>query len=284
MRELLSRHGLVPRRELGQNFLVDPALARKLVARSGVSRADSVLEIGTGLGVLTRALAERAARVVSLEVDAGLVALLAGVGGLPENVELRHGDVLRQDLESLLPPQGPARVVANLPYSIASPVLRRLLDLRGRLAGWAVMVQREVALRLEAGPGSPDYGSLAVLHRLSARIESALDLHPRCFYPVPRVTSRFVCLRPLPEPLLSPGELPWVESVVRAAFRHRRKTLLNSLRAALAAAPAPERLRDLLAAIGKEPSIRAEQLEPEELLELARRLADAGPDEESRHG
>ena len=149
VRDLLARHGLLARRDLGQNFLVDAALARKLVARSGAAPGDMVLEIGAGLGVLTCALAETAARVVSLEVDAGLVRALVTEGCLPANVDLRHEDALRADLAALLPPAGAARVVANLPYAIAAPLLRRLLDLRERLEGWSVMIQREVAHLLD---------------------------------------------------------------------------------------------------------------------------------------
>jgi 16S rRNA (adenine1518-N6/adenine1519-N6)-dimethyltransferase len=284
VRDLLARHGLLARRDLGQNFLVDPALARKLVARSGAAPGETVLEIGAGLGVLTCALAEATAHVVSLEVDVGLVGALVKEGLLPANVDLRHEDALRADLASFLPLAGPARVVANLPYVVAAPLLRRLLDLRERLEGWSVMIQREVAQRLEAAPGSRDYGSLAVLHSLTVRVESGFDLHPRCFYPVPRVTSRFLCIRPLPEPMLSPGELPGVERVVRAAFRHRRKTLINSLRTALGTGLPPELLSEAVVALGRQPSIRAEQLAPEELLELARRLADAASVEGSPHG
>jgi 16S rRNA (adenine1518-N6/adenine1519-N6)-dimethyltransferase len=285
VRELLERHGLLARRDLGQNFLVDPALARKLVARAGVTGADWVLEIGAGLGLLTRALAERARRVVALEVDAGLVRALRAGEGLPANAELHHADALEVDLRTLLPPEGPARVVASLPYAIASPLLRRVLDLRDRLEGWSVLVQREVAERLGATVGSPGYGSLAVLHALTVRVESHLDLHPRCFYPVPRITSRFVTVRPLSRPLLSPGELPWVERVVRAAFRHRRKTLVNSLRAAAIGPEAPRsEVEHVLARMGLDPLARAEQLGPAALLELARRLADGKGNGGPAHG
>jgi 16S rRNA (adenine1518-N6/adenine1519-N6)-dimethyltransferase len=286
VRDQLARRGLLARRDLGQNFLVDPELARKLVLRSGVAPEDTVLEIGAGLGVLTRALAESAGRVVSLEVDAGLVRALVEEGDLPAHVELRHEDALQADLAAALPPEGPARVVASLPYAISAPLLRRILDLRDRLEGWSVMVQREVAERLEAAPGSRDYGSLAVLHRLTAKVVSGIDLHPRCFYPVPRVTSRFLNIRPRVDATLSPGELARVEPLIRAAFRHRRKTLVNSLRTALGGMGELPRdlLPDLLAGLGKEPGVRAEQLEAEELLELARRLTDATRVEGSPHG
>ena len=138
-----------------------------------------MLEIGCGLGVLTRALAPRARRVVALEVDAGLVRAVRAEGALPEGAELLHADALEADLRALLAAEpAPRRVVANLPYAVSSPLLRRLLDLRDLLAGWAVMVQREVARGSLAAPGSRDYGSLTVLHRLVARVERALDVHP----------------------------------------------------------------------------------------------------------
>jgi 16S rRNA (adenine1518-N6/adenine1519-N6)-dimethyltransferase len=275
VRATLARFGLAPHRARGQNFLVDPDLAAKLVARAGVRPDETVLEIGTGLGILTRALAARAARVVSLEVDAGLVRAVRSSGDLPGNVELHHADALAADLAALVGPRGPARAVASLPYAVASPLLRRLLDLRERLAGWGVLVQAEVANRLKAEPGSRDYGSLAVLHQLTVKVGRGMALSPRCFHPVPRVLSTFLTLTPLTEPPLAPGELPWVEELVRAAFRHRRKTVVNSLRAALPRLQGEVLLR-VLHQQGIDPRIRAEALAPGELLQLARGLADAG--------
>jgi 16S rRNA (adenine1518-N6/adenine1519-N6)-dimethyltransferase len=275
VRATLARFGLAPHRARGQNFLVDPGLAAKLVARSGVRPDETVLEIGTGLGILTRALAARAARVVSLELDAGLVRAVRSAGDLPAHVELVHADALAADLAALLGPRGPARVVASLPYAVASPLLRRLLDLRGRVAGWSVLVQAEVANRLKAEPGSRDYGSLAVLHQLTVKVGRGMALSPRCFHPVPRVLSTFLTLTPLSEPPLAPGELPWVEAVVRAAFRHRRKTVANSLRAALPRLQGEVLLR-VLHDQGIDPRVRAEILSPGQLLELARGLGAAG--------
>jgi 16S rRNA (adenine1518-N6/adenine1519-N6)-dimethyltransferase len=274
VRDLLARYGLAARKDLGQNFLVDAQLARKLVRRAGVGADETVLEIGTGLGILTRALAERSRRVVSLEVDAGLVRALRSEGELPAHVDLVQADALEVDLAGLLPAHEPARLVANLPYSIASPLLRRILDLRGRLRGWSVLLQREVANRLKAEPGSRDYGSLAVLHRLTVRVDGSLPVGPRCFYPVPRVVSSFVTLSPRVEPLLDPGELAGVERVVRAVFRHRRKTLLNSLRAAEPDPRIGERAEGSLLEQGIDPRARAEILTPEQHLHLARALAE----------
>jgi len=277
VRTFLDRHGLLARKDLGQNFLVEDQVAERLADLAGVTPGSSVIEVGTGTGVLTAALAARAARVVTLDVDAGLVRALRADGVLPPNVELRHEDVLKADLARLARSfGGPVRLVGNLPYSISAPVLRRLLDLAGLLVDWSVMVQREVAERLLAPPGSRSYGSLGVLHRLVVRVERRMELEPGGFFPVPQVRSSFLRFTPLERPLLAPGELPWVERVVRAAFGRRRKTLVNALRSgALAPVPSAERLRELLAELSLDPRVRAEALGPDQLLALARALAPA---------
>lgn len=281
IRALLERHGLAPSKELGQNFLVDPDLARALVREAGVEPGDRVIEVGAGLGILTAALAETAERVVSLEIDSGLVRLLETEGLVPANAELRHADALETDFEALAAELGgpgrPVRLVANLPYSVGSVVLRRVLDARGALAGWAVMLQKEVADRLVAEPGSAHYGSLAVLHALTCTVRRTRDLAPRCFHPPPGVTSAFLRITPREDAPLASEELAAVERFVRAAFGQRRKTLVNALRGAgLSPAPPPEAIREALEARGHDARVRAERLSPEDHLALARRLLAPG--------
>jgi len=275
IRGVLARHGLRASQSLGQNFLADERLAEKLAAAAGVSPADTVLEIGCGLGVLTRALAARARLVIGLEVDAGLVRAVRAEGLLPDSVRLLHADALEADLRGLLAAEpAPRRVVANLPYVVSSPLLRRLLDLRDLLAGWSVMLQKEVAVRLLAAPGSRDYSSLGVLHQLTVRVERVLDVNPRCFWPVPQVTSTFLRIEPL---AASPdaAQLAEVERLARAGFAHRRKTVLNSLREALPEAGGPGELEALLAAAGIEAGARAEAVPPEGWLALAEAAREA---------
>jgi 16S rRNA (adenine1518-N6/adenine1519-N6)-dimethyltransferase len=281
VRDFLARHGLAPHRDRGQNFLIDAAQAAQLVDLAGVQPGDSVIEIGTGLGILTRALAARGARVVSIEVDAGIVRALRAEGALPESVELIHADALELDLGELarrLP--APLRAVANLPYSVSAPLLRRLLDLAADFADWSLMLQRDVVARLLAAPGSKAYGSLTVLHRLVTDVERKRALGPRCFHPVPKVSSTFVRFVPHAPPLLRSGELARVERLVRAAFSTRRKTLANALRGAGIAAQGAGAPADLLAAVGLDARVRAEDVTPTQFLALARALADRARDAE----
>jgi 16S rRNA (adenine1518-N6/adenine1519-N6)-dimethyltransferase len=233
-----------------------------------------VIEIGTGLGVLTRALAKRAQHVVTIEIDAGIVRALRADDALPDNVELVHADALEVDLAGCVGARvGTVRLVANLPYNVSAPLLRRCLDLRNQLTDWSVMLQSEVAARLLAQPGSRDYGSLSVLHRLTVAFSKAMELSPNCFFPVPRVHSTFVRITPLATPLVEERELRQVEQVVRAAFAKRRKTLVNSLRAgAFGTQHSVDELRAALSRCAIEPRARAESLEPEQLLALAREL------------
>jgi 16S rRNA (adenine1518-N6/adenine1519-N6)-dimethyltransferase len=277
IKSLLARHGLHLSRDLGQNFLVDERIAERLARLAGIGEGDLVIEVGTGLGVLTRALAARAERVVSVEIDSGLVRALTEDALLPENVELIHADALKLDLVALLAEHsGPVRLVANLPYSAATPMLRRLLDLRDRLADWSVMVQRELAVRIGAEPGTRDYGSFAVLHALTVDVQSQLELAPGSFFPAPKVQSSFVRVWPRARtPLRTEGEdeLLEVERVVRAAFAQRRKTILNCLRGS-GFAPRGERepLLAALAEAGIDPGARAETVPPERFLALTRAL------------
>jgi 16S rRNA (adenine1518-N6/adenine1519-N6)-dimethyltransferase len=271
IRSLLAQHGLALSRDRGQNFLVDVGLAETLVSQAGVEPGDAVIEIGTGLGILTRALAGAGARVVSIEIDAGLVRVLESERLLPDNARLVHADALVLDLAAevaALP--GPVRVVANLPYSISGPILRRLLDLWPVLEDWSVMLQRYVAERLLAGPGSKTYGSLSVLHQLCVDLERTREIAPGSFHPRPLVRSSFLRMRPRGD-ALPLAELARVEKVVRAAFSARRKTLANALRGGgqpAAVAVLPE--------VGVDPSARAESLAPTVFVEIARALARGG--------
>lgn len=277
IREILGRHGLAPSRDRGQNFLVDPRVAEDLVARAGVEAEDSVIEIGTGLGILSRALAARARSVLTLEVDAGLVRALEAEGLLPGNVDLLHADALRVDWPTLVRERGATRVVANLPYAVSAPLLRLLLDLRGSLCDWSVMVQRDVADRLLAAPGSRSYSSLGVLYHLCVTLHRERELAPGHFFPVPQVRSSFLRAVPRAEGVLGNEELARVETVARAAFGQRRKTLANALRGAGLRGVEGSAPAAVCERAGLDPGARAERLPPEAFLALARAFGDGLP-------
>lgn len=280
LRELLDRHRLHLSRDLGQNFLIDPAHADELVRLAGARAGDFVIEVGTGLGVLTRALAATGAQVRTVEVDSGLVRVLREEALLPAEVELVHADAREIDWRGWVEQApGPVRVIANLPYSVATPLMRRLLDLRDRLEDWSVMLQREVADRLVAECGDRAYGSFSVLHRLAADVDVLARLSPARFFPRPGVESSFVRVWPRRQSPLAEGDLERVERIARAAFSQRRKRVTNGLKR-LAERLWPEasgserraRLEAILTEVGVDPASRPERIPPEAWLALARRL------------
>ncbi|MFN8160654.1 MAG: 16S rRNA (adenine(1518)-N(6)/adenine(1519)-N(6))-dimethyltransferase RsmA [Solirubrobacterales bacterium] len=250
------------RRRFGQNFLVDPGLLEAIVRTSGVGAEDVVLEVGAGEGVLTRALAARARFVHSLELDRRLAEALDPVAALP-NVELHWGDAMKLPLDRLEP--APAAIVSNLPYSVATPVIvRTLVELPG-VRTWTVMVQREIAERLRASPGSAAYGAPSVIVGLAAEVRLDRTVDPAVFRPRPRVSSALVVMR-----RTGPPPPPPTRRLVREAFAHRRKSLARSLE--LARPGQIERVRKALGEMGLAEDARAEALAPAQFAELSERL------------
>lgn len=228
-RRLLFTHGLRPKRRLGQSFLIDRTILHKILAAGNLQEGDRVLEIGAGVGTLTQALAERCARVLAVEIDPGLFSILQEVLGDRPHVTLVHGDALHLDFEHLLGDAGRWKVIANLPYSIATSLITRLLALSPRFSLLLLMMQEEVGERLMASPGKKTYGSLTVLTQYHADVRVAVRVPPSAFYPRPRVDSVVVRLEPLATPRVAPRDVALFFRVVRAAFAHRRKTLTNAL-------------------------------------------------------
>lgn len=216
-----------PNKRLGQNFLIDSNIVRKIVALAELSPNDHVLEIGPGRGILTEALCRAAGRVTAIEVDSRLHAYLETKQAKLPNVELVCEDALAYPVEAL--PMGTI-VVANLPYYISTPLLFRLLDQRGRFPRMVLMLQDEVADRLVAKPGGADYGVLSVMAQYAAVITKSFRVSPQCFRPRPEVASAVVQLRMNERAMLSRQEEIAFRALVKAAFAHRRKTLVNSLR------------------------------------------------------
>jgi 16S rRNA (adenine1518-N6/adenine1519-N6)-dimethyltransferase len=255
-----------PKRELGQHFLADPNILDVAGRLAALSPEDVVLEVGAGLGVLTAYLADRVARVHAVELDRGLEDALRETIDARENVELVFGDALTLPLESLDPP--PVKLVANLPYQVATPLLVESLDGLPAVKQWTVMVQREVADRLFAEPGTKSYGAVSVLVRLTAERTGFHPVARTVFRPPPNVDSALVSFRRTRE---WGEEYQPLKRLVQAAFAHRRKTLANSLE--LSAVATRGEAAAALARIGREPGIRAEALPPKEFVTLAEALA-----------
>jgi 16S rRNA (adenine1518-N6/adenine1519-N6)-dimethyltransferase len=251
---------LSPKRELGQHFLVDENILGVIGRLAELGPADVVLEIGPGLGVLTRYLAERVVLVHAVEIDRSLAPHLPH---LP-NVRIEFGDALRLDLADLDPP--PGKLVSNLPYNVATPIVIESLDGLPTVERWCVMVQREVADRFFAEPGTKAYGGVSVLVQLATERTGFHPVSRTVFRPRPKVDSALVAFRrrPLPERFAD------VKRVVEAAFAHRRKTLPNSLE--LAGVASRGDAAQALSELGRPPTARAEALWPEEFVELERLL------------
>jgi 16S rRNA (adenine1518-N6/adenine1519-N6)-dimethyltransferase len=249
---------VAPRKDLGQHFLVDENILRVIERLAGLDPADVVLEIGPGLGVLTRFLAGRVAHVHAVEVDRRLEEQLAGI----ERMTLHWQDALALDVRALDPP--PRKLVANLPYNVATPIVAESLVLE-QLDLWCVMVQREVADRFFASPSTKAYGAVSVLVQLAAVRTGIHPVSREVFRPKPNVDSALVAFR-----RIAPGSSADVRRVVTASFAHRRKTLANAL--ALSGLASRERAVEALDGIGRAADIRAEVLEPPEFVALEKAL------------
>jgi 16S rRNA (adenine1518-N6/adenine1519-N6)-dimethyltransferase len=256
------------RRALGQHFLRDAGIARAIVDLVAPAAQDLVVEIGPGEGALTAALAPRAGRLIALEVDPALVATLRR--RFP-TVEVLQADARTWDYGALQrPPGGRVLVVGNLPYSVGKPILTALVAARTAIDEMALMLQREVADRVAAPPGSRTYGSLSVLTQLYCDVRVALRVPPGAFRPPPKVESAVIHLRVLPRPRVPVEDERRFHAVVRAAFAQRRKTLANAVAGSLGLPV--ERVREAAESAGLDPGRRAETLTILEFFGLAQRL------------
>ena len=266
LRDIIARYDIAARKRLGQNFILDLNLTRRIARAAGPLDAVNVIEIGPGPGGLTRALlAEGARRLIAIERDPRCLAALGELAArYPGRLDLVAGDALALDPVALSEP--PRKIVANLPYNIATALLLRWLDRIGDYQSLVLMFQREVAQRLVAAPRSPAYGRLSVLVQWLTEPKILFDLPPRAFVPPPKVTSSVVLLMPRATPL-APASKPVLERVTAAAFGQRRKMLRSSLKSL--GVP----VEKLLARTGIAPTARAEELSVSDFCALARTLA-----------
>ena len=278
-RHILNAFHLRASKRLGQNFLVDRSVVRGIVEAAELTSADTVLEIGPGIGTLTQGLAESGARVVAVELDKKLPAVLAETLKGYDNVTIMPGDILKLNIPEILGLREGERfkVVANLPYYITTPIIMTLLEQRLPIERLVTMVQKEVAVRMTARPGSKDYGALSIAVQYFTVPRMVMDVPPRSFLPAPEVTSTVIACQVQDVPTVQPNDEKLFFRLVRAAFGQRRKTLLNAL---TGAGLSKEMSRAGLAAAGIAENMRGEQLS---LMDFAR-LSDAVGNLEMQEG
>ena len=269
---VLQEHRFVFQKKYGQNFLIDPHVLDKIIAAAGIGSGDTVLEIGPGIGTMTQALAETAGHVVAVEIDRNLIPILQETLAGYSNVTILNEDILKLDVNRLVQEYNggkPIKVAANLPYYITTPIILGLFEQEVPLDNMTVMVQKEVADRMQAAPGSKDYGALSLAVQYYAEPYLAANVPPNCFLPRPKVGSAVVRLTRYQEPPV-PAEHPaFLFRIIRAAFNQRRKTLQNALWNAAELAIPKERTAEALRRMRLSETVRGEALSLEQFARLS---------------
>lgn len=273
---VLQKYGFRMQKKFGQNFLIDPHVLDRILDAAGVTDADTVLEIGPGIGTMTQALCERAGEVVAVEIDRNLIPILTGdTCSAYDNLTVIESDVLKLDLAKVAEEHGgaPLKVVANLPYYITTPIIMGLLEKHVPVANITVMVQKEVAERMQAGPGSKDYGALSLAVQYYAEPYIAAYVPPNCFIPHPGVGSAVIRLTLREKPAVEVEDEAMLFAVIRAAFGQRRKTLVNSLAGSAELSVDKETAAQTLAGLGFPETVRGEALTLAQFAQIANAFA-----------
>lgn len=278
---ILERYGLRAKKSLGQNFLTDTNVLNNIVSAAEITKADNVIEIGPGIGALTEKLAQAAGEVVALEIDEDLLDVLYEVLFDYDNVKVINKDVLKTDVKTLIneefsDPSRPIKVVANLPYYITTPILMQLLSVDVKWASIVVMMQKEVAQRLAAEPGTKAYGTLSLAIQYKMDVRLAFEVPRTVFVPAPNVDSAIVELTPRHEALaVLPDDEKGLFRLIKGCFSHRRKTLANNLQGVVGkGADKKAQTQAVLAELSIAPSVRPETLSLDQFILLANRLRD----------
>lgn len=272
MRAVLDRYGFTFKKKFGQNFLTNDQVLDDICDAAEITKEDFVLEIGPGIGTLTQVLSERAGHVLAVELDSKLLPILDDTLAFCRNTEVLNQDILKVDLDQIAEEKNqgrPFKVVANLPYYITTPILLQLLTGHAPVESITVMVQKEVAERMQAGPGSKDYGALSLAIQYYTDPEYICTVTPDNFIPRPKVDSAVITLRIRKEPKVLARDEKLLFELIRAAFSQRRKTLLNSLSNARISDISKEDVRQALLAMGLDEGIRGEKLSLEDFSRLS---------------
>ena len=275
--EVLQKYNFSFQKKFGQNFLIDPHVLDKIIAAAEITKDDFVLEIGPGIGTLTQYLAEAAREVVAVEIDSTLIPILEDTLSAYDNVSVINEDVLKVDLRKLAEERNggkPIKVVANLPYYITTPIIMSLFESHVPLKSLTVMVQKEVALRMQAGSGTKDYGALSLAVQYYASPYLAANVPPNCFMPRPNVGSAVIRLTRFEETPVQVKDEKLLFRLIRASFNQRRKTLQNGLVNSQELDFTKEQVAAAIATLGVSPSVRGEALTLEQFAALANALSE----------
>ncbi len=270
--EILKKYNFNFQKRFGQNFLIDSNILTKIVESAEVTKEDFVLEIGPGIGTMTQYLAESAREVVAVEIDKSLIPILDDTLSSYDNVTVINEDILKVDIERLVQEKNqgkPIKVVANLPYYITTPIIMGLFESHVPLKSITIMVQKEVADRMQVGPGTKDYGALSLAVQYYARPEVIAYVSPACFIPKPNVGSAVIRLDRYENPPVETEDEAFLFAVIKAAFNQRRKTLANGLANARELGITRQQAEEALLQMELSPSIRGEALTLREFADLS---------------
>ena len=271
--EILNKYHIVFQKKFGQNFLIDTHVLDKIIAAAGITKDDMVLEIGPGIGTMTQYLCENAGKVIAVEIDRTLVPILENdTLSAYDNFRIINEDVLKLDLKELIDKENggkPIKVAANLPYYITTPIVMKLLEERLPIDNITVMVQKEVAERMQAGPGSKDYGALSLAVQYYAEAYIAANVPPNCFMPRPNVGSAVIRLTLHKEPPVKVRNEKLMFALIRASFNQRRKTLQNGINNSRELDFPKEKVSAALLAMGLPETVRGESLTLEQFARLS---------------
>ena len=275
--EVLKKHQFNFQKKFGQNFLIDPHVLDKIISAAEITKEDFVLEIGPGIGTMTQYLAEAAREVTAVEIDRNLIPILSETLSAYDNVQIINEDVLKLDLAALAKERNggkPIKVVANLPYYITTPIIMGLFEGGVPIESITVMVQKEVAMRMQAGPGTKDYGALSLAVQYYAEPYLAANVPPNCFMPRPNVGSAVIRLTRYAEPAVKAKDEKLMFALIRASFNQRRKTLQNGLNNSQELSFTKEQIAEAIEKMGLSPSVRGEALTLEQFAKLSDLLAE----------
>lgn len=269
---VLNKYRFVFQKKFGQNFLIDPHVLDKIIAAADITKEDFVLEIGPGIGTMTQYLADAAREVLAVEIDQALIPILADTLSGFDNVTVINEDVLKLDLNRIIEEKNngkPVKVVANLPYYITTPIIMGLFENHVPIESITVMVQKEVAERMQAGPGTKDYGALSLAVQYYAEAYIAANVPLNCFMPRPKVGSAVIRLTVHKERPVTAKDERLLFKVIRASFNQRRKTLMNGLNNSPEITLSKEEIADAVRQLGKGESVRGETLSLQEFARLS---------------